>query len=261
MKKALAAVLAFLVSLAPAILHAERNTCNADYTNPSLLCMGLTNLYRLNEGSHSRRYDTFGYLDFERPDGVDVSAGTPQLFGRNTVSLDSTHYLRIPNSPSLGNGTWTVAVWFYQTSGTAADQALISKDSSTTHGTKLYLYWDGAGYQVAMTVYESETLLSYGVGSGTYVSLNAWHLAVFTFSPSLTAYSKIGVSQDGAAFAYQTVNHPIMTNLRDLRIGQHTDGSAPFIGHMGGLLFASRAWDATEVALYWNGGVGRDFPF
>jgi hypothetical protein len=271
-------VLAVFVAF-PVLSSAQRATCAWDDGNGPL-CQGLVSYYKFEEGSDSLRKDSYGYSDLRECPGTNVGSASGKL-GTNAVNFTgaATQGLTLPFGGQFGRGFWTIAAWVYPTDNSASrgilstHSSLVTKSMGTgvntgPSGVKLYLWKSGASLYPRVEVYENETDTQKFRFVNTNVTLNTWHLIVVKSSPTTVGHAEICISLDGAAFLCTAYNFNIRGNLGWLVVGKDDASCAAslpigqyFFGRIDSLAIYSRAWSPNDLALFWNSGTGRDFPF
>lgn len=253
MKKRILSALTVLVSL-PAASFAQRATCDP---NRSPLCKGLVSFYTFDESSDYLRRDSFSFFDLREPGGVNFGTGSDKVGGTASIWLNSSGALSYPQYGGIGSN-FTVAVWVFL-SNTTGQQFLLTTDGPSESGVSLYLQ-DGKP-SIWTTADEVDT--SNGYSTGSAISTSAWHLLVFTMSP-YGPYGKAQacVSVDGGAFSCGSLSYNARPTANStLTVGASYDNTVKYASYMDGLLIAGRVWSPVDVALYYNSGSGRNFPF
>jgi hypothetical protein len=131
-------------------------------------------------------------------------------------------------------------------------------------GPTIYLADNGTTWRLGMYTVTQEKKDVVGATGATDVSSGAWHLAVFTQSRYFDGQNRVGISLDGANFAYTGLGYWTLSGGPFLDLGWRDQNSSPYVafdGKMDGLLFADRAWDQDQVNAYYNSGNGAAPPF
>lgn len=245
------------------------------------LCSGLNFYYRLDEpADYVRRSQTGGVL-MECP-GIDVTTTSTTKFGQvRTASFDGSvaKGFIIPGGGTFGEGTWTLAVWVYPTSAVVTSTVVTTMDSNSgKEGLALDLYYTGSALHARARSYMQDTDTVLSAENATNVTANGWHLLVFQSAHStirkLYSTQALKVSVDNGPFTSTSwTNQPRVNGGGNIAIGKSDAGidsatgacskvgSGGFTGYMQALATYSRALSANDIALLWNGGAGRDFPF
>ena len=284
MRKSLLAVLAILSFSAPTFSQEgwdrTHEVCNLNGANGAA-CVGLSAYYRLDEPADYLRVSQVGGALSECP-GTDVSTTTTTKFGQvRTASFDGSNSkgFIIPGGGGFGSGTWTVAVWVYPTSAAATSTVLTTMDTdSGKEGLALDLYYTGSALHARARSYMQDTDTLLTSENTTNITANAWHLVVFQSGHStirkLYSTQALKVSVDNGTFTSAAWTNAPRANARgNLAIGKSDSsidgqtgacsraGASGFTGYMQALSIYGRMLSPNDVALLWNGGAGRDFPF
>lgn len=284
MKKLLLVVVAALGVGAPARGQEtwDRNHEDCDVLGAlGALCSGLSSYYRLGEPADYLRASQTGGALFECP-GIDVATTSTTKFGQaRTTSFDGSvsKGFIVASGGAFGAGTWTIAVWVYPTSATVTSTVLTTMDANSgKEGLALDLYYTGSALHARARSYMQDTDTVLTAESTTNVTANAWHLLVFQSAHStirkLYSTQALKVSVDNGAFTSTSwTNQPRVNGGGNLAIGKSDAGIDPatgacskvgsngFTGYMQALAIYARALSANDIALLWNGGAGRDYPF
>jgi Concanavalin A-like lectin/glucanases superfamily len=285
MRKLLMVVLAALsfsmLAFAQETWDRKHETC--DIVGPNgAVCNGLAGLYRFSEPADYIRLSETGGALLECP-GTDVATTTTTLFNQaRTASFDGTNSkgFIVSGGGSFGSGTWTMAVWVRPTANVTSTILSTQDASSGKEGVKLELNWNGTNLSPAISAYyqDADTQVTVGVSSlRTATSLNVWHLVVFRVGASTArktwGATTFGYSLDNGTFQTATLTAPLRVNSGgNLVIGKSDAGADNltgacsatgngFTGYIQALAFYSRSLSPADVALLWNSGNGRDFPF
>jgi len=169
------------------------------------------------------------FVDSSQANKTLTAAGNAKIsttqgkFGGSSLALDGTgDYLTTPNSTDLnfGSGDFTIELWAYPTSTTAAIAA--AKRSSAEYGPVQIAIGSAATAYVSMT----GSSWTYSVSGGAPVQ-NAWnHIAMVRSAGSLNIYVN-GVGASAIA-----INGALMVNATAFSIGAASDGAFPFTGYI-----------------------------
>jgi hypothetical protein len=207
---------------------------------------------------------------FYEPNGADVGRAAGKL---GTYAVDfagtSTSYLTTRDIPHFGAAAYTISAWILADAlGSAGQkQYVFSNDKTTSPGESLYLENVSSSLRPTWQVKladGSTTTLQAAAG----ITTGAWHFIVVevrpAFAESPTANNaKVYLSVDGAARTSATIAVPARAGFGPLRLGGRPQSGAesPYDGRLDHLTFYSGILLDDEIALAYNSGAGRAFPF
>lgn len=266
----LAAIL--LASLAPAEKASAglRSTCEASKPDGtgSKLCDGLVSFYSFDEASGYTRRDSISAIDFFETDSWPLG-NAAGIIGNSVVfpAVGTGYTLHANTYPLLGGGG-TYALWIYPTyspnCSLSPQQVLVSKDNVYDRGTRLYLQCTSNTYYPAVSGYYIDDT-AWSKISTTSVTINQWHLLVYTMVPYVGSSftSNVCVSVDNGAFQCSAFTNVVRNSPSELALGcsYYPIESNCYVGRLDHFAIALRVWSAADVTRYWNGGSAKAFPF
>ena len=239
----------------------------------SVLCVGLSNVFQMEEDSDRNRDSVDGGIQLLEASNTDVARAAGKV-GSYAVSFSGTDgtYLHIPRGGSLISSS-TVAMWIYPTSA-ASEQIILSADEATKHGPYLSLVPSAGNVKVKATAHYGDGRGDVSVTSTASMTLNAWHLVVWGYDSAVatdfattsdTGRVMYVQADSGARDSVGLAYFPIIGPFNDLVLGQRKgSGSAytqPYSGRVDQLVFASRTWDSVDTTEFYSAGSGKAYPF
>lgn len=218
--------------------------------------------YLANKYNLTLPYEPVGGTSTDDPDAVEFDGASQYLH----LGMD------VRGVGILGNpAPWTVAFWVYaDTSGaTGQDQVIWSENGvqngAPRLGTEIEFTNDGTKFFPRVRVYDALTEAATTVSWASNVTTSAWHLVVVTFRPrSLFTNGELSISVDGGTKVTAAIsgNGGILTGVGPI-IGRRANTSDPdfFDGRLDQLTIAGIEWNAQDIAAFYNGGAGREYPF
>ena len=239
----------------------------------SVLCVGLSNVFQMEEDSDRNRDSVDGGSQLLEASNTDVAraAGKVGSYAASFSGTDGT-YLHIPRGGSLISSS-TVAMWIYPTSA-ASEQIILSADEATKHGPYLSLVPSAGNVKVKATAHYGDGRGDVSVTSTASMTLNAWHLVVWGYDSAVatdfattsdTGRVMYVQADSGARDSVGLAYFPIIGPFNDLVLGQRKGSGSPYTqpysGRVDQLVFASRTWDSVDTTEFYNVGSGKAYPF
>jgi hypothetical protein len=265
---ALAAVAAFtLAFLAPHPSTAGVGICDPQQ---SVLCQGLVEWWNFEEPTDSTRFGSYRNSALLEEPAQNVGQSATHRLGSYAAGNFDTNaaHFRIPR---YGSGQFTsyftVASWVYLSTGGSYGTVVAATEGLggiTTNG--LYVRINSSN-KPEFVVYENET--DTGQTYNTYPTAlvtGNWYLVVWKLSPfgpygkAQVCISATKVGDSLSAFSCGDLTYNVRSNAADLSVGGRENGER-FKGYIDGVGIWARAWSPADLALYWNSGNGRAFPF
>lgn len=268
-KRALALTLALAFAAVGVATFLPSTTDAAGICDPqrSNLCNALVDVWNFDVASNpSAYYGQFQDTALLKEDGGAAIQGGDKIGGTASVYLGAANADRlvVRRSGGFTTGNWTVSSWVYlYPQVTNRDIVFFTThDALNTDG--LFAAWryaSGAWY-LNVWGYETETGTSYTKQFTTATSTTAFHLATITMSPyGPYGKSQVCLSVDNAAFQCGPMGYSLKGNSRDLHVGAGPWATGYNNIYLDGFGIWGRTWDAADMALYYNSGTGRAFPF
>ena len=211
----------------------------------SSLLTGLAGYYKLVEASGATALDSLGVNDLANNGTVGTAAGR---VGTSRV-MSTGNYLSAASASAYDYSTgqaFTVAAWAYPTSKKAFGM-VVAKDNSWV------LRMDSLG-----TGWEFTDTVNPGARTPGVATLNAWHLLVARYDPSV-GMGEFSLSVNGGASTGNAPAFPL-GSIKVVQFGAR-DGANPFFGRVDEVGIWSRLLTAAEETTLYNAGAGTTYPF
>jgi len=239
----------------------------------STLCKSLLELYEMEEGANSPRFGAYMGKLFE-PTGVTVAQTTTKKTGSYAASFNgSTQYLWANGGASLPAST---TFWFYPLAlpGSGATKSIMGRNDSASPGPEVYLYNNAGTTKVCIQVRSIDLNQTVSVCNSTAISASTWYFVAAGFGEnrnadgvitgsglflSLNAKAKEWSSNIGFVINPGDIQYRLGAGFADA--GPGAAGANFFNGYIDQLAFFADELPDIKIALIFNGGAGRAYPF
>jgi hypothetical protein len=265
-KRALALTFALVLTAVGAVTFLPSTIDGAGICDPqrSNLCNGLVDVWNFDVASNASAYlGQFQDSQLLKEDGGAAVQGGDKIGGTASIYLGgaATDRLVIRRNGGFTSGNWTLSSWVYlYPQSTARDIVLLSTyDWSNQDGLLIRWRYITSAWKLEAYGWEAETGTAYTKLAASATTTGAWHLVTVTMSPyGPYGKSQVCLSVDNAAFECGPMGYSLKGNARDLHVGASSSYNNIYLDGFG---IWARTWDTADMALYYNSGSGRAFPF
>jgi hypothetical protein len=249
--------------LAPRPAEAAVGICDPQQ---SVLCRGLVEWWNFEEATDSTRFGSYANTPLYEMGAAGVNrnathmAWTGSSYSAGNFNTTSSQF-RIPRFGSnMFTSYFTVAVWLYQSTASGLQTVLATTDGSGTASDSSGIILRLNAGKPELDAWEDETDTGQSYTYASAIPLDQWALVVWKLSP-YGPYGKAQacISVNNAAFTCGDLTYNVRSSSADLTVGGRSGEYLNTV--MDGLAIWSRGLSANDVALYYNSGSGRAFPF